>query len=243
MPTMCAVLGMLLTLCAVTPAFAQEPPAPRPKVAIPTAPPNQNGAGQPSSANSQALADNQRKQNEPAELTFGGEVTLGQAYEREIGYGLIFRLTPMRDDTDSGWQIEIVPRLQRAGSPADFAAIATPPYHFANPLNVDTSYGITAAEAVAQSKRPFYFVRTMADFRAAEDAVNLALYTTDAPQAEQDRINDAAGKVEVGSGELRILESRLIPPVGKDPLGKIAWMKFEVKLKFHSGIMMGQVLQ
>jgi len=46
----------------------------------------------------------------------------------------------------------------------------------------------------------------------------------------------------VGQGELHILESRVMPAVDKDNPGKIEWLRFEVKLKFRSGVTMRDVL-
>jgi hypothetical protein len=209
-------------------------------------------AHQQSGSNSQASSSEAQRKAEPGEaqkdsqtfdIVFGGEVELGQKFEREIGHGLIFRLAPGYDVPESGWRIEISPKVQPGGNPLEFAWVATPPYHFANPLYLDTSYGTTAEAAVAMSPRAFHFVLSMEDFRAAADAVDLAIYSNNASEAEQERINRAAGKVEVGAGEVHILKSRLIAPEGEDTLGKIAWLKFEVKLKFKSGTTMQQILE
>jgi hypothetical protein len=184
-----------------------------------------------------------QKKTEEFDLVFGDEVELGQKFEREIGHGLVFRLAPVADLPESGWRIEITPKVQPGGNPVEFAWVATPPYHFANPLYLDTSYGTTAEAAVAMSPRSFHFVLNMEDFRAAAEAVDLAIYSSNASDIERERINRAASKVETGAGEVHILKSRLIAPEGKNTLGKIAWLKFEVKLKFKSGTTMQQVLE
>lgn len=201
------------------------------------------GQVQSSGDQKKSEASEEQKKAEDFDLVFGGEVELGHKFEREIGHGLIFRLAPSYDVPEWGWRIEIKPKVQPGGNPVEFAWVATPPYHFANPLYLDTSYGTSAEAAVAMSRRAFHFVLNMEDFRAAAEAVYLAIYSSNASDIERERINRAANKVEVGAGEVHILKSRLMAPAEKDPLGKIAWLKFEVKLKFKSGATMQQVLE
>lgn len=176
----------------------------------------------------------------PEEETFTGEVLLGKTFEREIGHGLIFRLVPTVDDEDSGWNISIVPK---SGSPDDeFSAIATPPYHFYNARYLDTSYATSAKDAVAFNPRPFNFVLTHADYDIAAEYVNMTIYPNHATTEDFDEIGRKAARVEVGTGELHVLDSRITPGNSENETGKIDWIKFEVKLKFHSGMNMAQVL-
>jgi hypothetical protein len=172
--------------------------------------------------------------------SFIGEVTLGRTFEREIGHNLIFRLVPTVGDQDSGWNIAIVPE---SGSPdAEFCAIATPPYHFYNPRYLDTSYATSARDAVAFNPRPFHFVLTQTDYEIAGKYVNMTIYPNHARKGEFEEIDRKAAKVEVGTGELHILDSRITPGNSENETGKIEWIKFEVKLKFHSGMNMTDVL-
>jgi hypothetical protein len=177
---------------------------------------------------------------QPTELTFTGEATLGKTFEREIGYGLLFRLVPTVGDEDSGWNIAIVPK---SGAPDDeFVGIATPPYHFYNPRYLDTSYATSAKDAVAFNPRPFNFVLTHADSEVAGEYVNMTIYPNHATKEDFDEIDQKASKVEIGTGELHILDSRITPGDSEKETGKIDWIKFEVKLKFHSGMNMTDVL-
>ena len=69
---------------------------------------------------------------ETSQVRFTGEVYDGTVFDREVGHDLVFRLTPLAGDAAGGWVIEIVPKVQPADEPAEFLAIATPPYHFYN---------------------------------------------------------------------------------------------------------------
>jgi hypothetical protein len=178
------------------------------------------------------------QQNE--EESFVGEVALDKTFEREIGHGLIFRLVPTPDDDQSGWIIGIFPK---AGPPdAEFVGIATPPYHFYNPRYLDTSYATSAKDAVAFNPRPFNFVLTVEDSRVAQEFVELTIYPNKATEEELKEMDLKAAKVEVGTGELHILDSRVTPGKSEQDTGKIDWIKFEVRLKFHSGMNMTEVL-
>lgn len=60
-----------------------------------------------------------------------GEVSRGQEYRKEIGSGLLFLLKP----TDSGWMIDIVPKVP-CSEEADFARVVNAPYRNYNSLFV-----------------------------------------------------------------------------------------------------------
>jgi hypothetical protein len=167
-------------------------------------------------------------------------VNLGKAFEREITPGLLFRLTPTPGDEHSGWVIEVVPK---SGAPEDeFSAIATPPYHFYNARYLDTSYATKAKDAVALSPRAFNFVFTTEDSRVAQEFVELIIYPNTASKKDLEEIDRKAAKVKVGTGELYILDSRITPGKSENETGKIEWIKFEVKLKFHCGMNMMEVI-
>jgi len=186
------------------------------------------------------LASSPSIESQPDELTFTGEATLREPFEREIGHNLIFRLVPTVGDEDSGWNISIVPK---SGSPDDeFCGIATPPYHFYNPRYLDTSYATSAKDAVAFNPRQFNFVLTHEDNQVAGEYVNMTIYRNHATKEDFEEIDDKAAKVEVGTGELQILNSRISPGNSENETGKIEWIQFLVKLKFHSGMNMTDVL-
>jgi hypothetical protein len=226
-----AALGIFLAIAPASSAFQSTQAQGRPLTVTPQPLPAQTPAKAASPSSSKP---------QPAELTFTGEVSLGKTFEREIGHGLIFCLVPTPDDDQSGWNIAIVPK---SGSPEDeFVGIATPPYHFYNPRYLDTSYATSAKDAVAFDPRPFNFVLTHADSEVAGEYVNMTIYSNHATKEDFDEIDRKAAKVEVGTGELHILDSRIICGKSENETGKIDWLKFEVKLKFHSGMNMTDVL-
>jgi hypothetical protein len=46
----------------------------------------------------------------------------------------------------------------------------------------------------------------------------------------------------LGAGEFRILRSRITSGKNNEDLGSIDWLKFEVRLRFHSGLTLKQVV-
>jgi len=72
--------------------------------------------------------------------------------------------------------------------------------------------------------------------------VELTIYTNKATKEELKEIDRKAAKVEVGTGQLHVLDSRIAPGRSENDTGTIEWIKFEVKLKFHSGMNMTDVL-
>ncbi|HXA57321.1 MAG TPA: hypothetical protein VNU84_07765 [Candidatus Acidoferrum sp.] len=175
------------------------------------------------------------------DLVISGEVTAGNSFVRDIGGGLIFRLVPTPAGFGNGWDIEIVPKENPAGGYAEYSAIATPPYHFYNERYLNPSYGVTAREAVGISPRVFQFVETPEDSQAAYEVVNSVVYSSDWA-GHKDSIATAAAKIQLGTGELKILESRITEGKNNEDLGSIDWVKFELALRFHSGVTLDKIL-
>jgi hypothetical protein len=175
------------------------------------------------------------------DLIISGEVASGDSFERDIGHGLIFRLVPSPLGFGQGWDIEIVPKENPTGGYSEYSAIATPPYHFYNLRYLNPSYGVTAREAVAISPRTFQFVETADDMAAAYVVVNSVVYSVDWT-ARKDSVAAEAARIPLGMGELKILHSRITPGKNNEDLGSIDWVKFEVRLRFHSGVTLQQIL-
>ena len=193
-------------------------------------------------ASSQSLPQTRDKtQSTKPDLVVSGEVTSGNSFAREIGGGLIFRLVPTPGTLGDGWDIEVVPKNGPADGYAEYSAIVTPPYHFYNPRYLDASYGITAREAVGISPRAFQFVESPADSQAAYEVVNSVVYAADW-EAHKDSLAAAAAKISLGTGELKILDSRITPGKNNEDLGSIDWIKFEVVLRLHSGVTLDKIL-
>lgn len=174
------------------------------------------------------------------DVVVSGEVTSGDSFIRDIGHGLIFRLVPSPAGFGKGWDIEIVPKENPSGGYSEYSAIVTPPYHFYNLRYLNASYGVTAREAVAISPRTFQFVKSSEDMQSASVIVNSVIYSVDG-RSRKDSVA-AAAKVLLGAGELRILHSRITPGKNNEDLGSIDWVKFEIRLRFYSGLTLQQVL-
>lgn len=186
-----------------------------------------------------ASSDSQPKSDE---VRFTGEVQNGKLFEHGIGHGLVFRLTPVPDDPQTGWDINIVARDAAASGTDKNLAFITPPYHFFNPCYIETAYGYTAKQIVAMSTREFYFVASAAGYQPAMDALNLVVYPNNASAEEINRASRSAAKIPAGKGEFRIVDSRISSGATKDDPGKIEWLKFDVRLDFPPGLNVSQVL-
>jgi hypothetical protein len=183
----------------------------------------------------------QAPQPDVGELRFAGEVTRGQPFTRDIGHNLTFRLTPATADEGGGWVIEILPPVEPAGDPVEFAAIATPPYHAYNDRYIAAAFGYSAREALQAPLRKFNFVQSVDDEQRASEVVNAALYPSTVGEADKPRLSGEAAAVLLGTGQLRIVKSRLTP--GKDGAPEvIASIKFEVILDFAPGLTLQEVL-
>jgi hypothetical protein len=175
------------------------------------------------------------------EVRFAGEVARGASFTRDVGHNLTFRLTPATADEGGGWVIEILPPVEPAGDPVEFAAIATPPYRAYNDRYIAAAFGYSAKEALQSPVRKFNFVHSVDDEHLADEVVNAALYPSTTGEADKPRIAAEAAALMLGTGELRIVKSRLTPGKGGLP-DVIAWIKFEVELNFEPGLTLQQVL-
>jgi hypothetical protein len=179
--------------------------------------------------------------SDPPEVHFTGEVLRGQIYEHDVGHDLIFRLTPAISDEGGGWVIGILPSVEPADEPTEFVEVATPPYHGYNERYLAATAGYSAREAVQVATRKFYFVESVHDEHVASEVVNAALYPSAVSEAEKNRIDTESASLNLGSGEFRIVRSRIAPGKGGVP-DMIAWVKFEVVLHFAPGITLRSVL-
>jgi hypothetical protein len=185
-----------------------------------------------------------QSQTQPLEvssLRFTGEVLRGQIYEHEVGHNMVFRLTPAVSDQGGGWVIGMLPSVEPADEPLEFVEVATPPYHGYNQRYLAATAGYSAREAVAVATRKFYFVQSVSDQHSASEVVNAFLYPSTVSEDEKSRIRTESGEIELGSGQLHILRSRITPGKAGSP-DTIGWLKFEVVLNFSPGITLGSLL-
>ena len=184
-------------------------------------------------------------QSTPADadkIHFAGEAARGQAFTREIGHNLVFRLTPATSDEGGGWVIEILPPTEPAdGDPIEFSAIATPPYHAYNDRYIAAAFGYSAKEALDTPLRKFNFVQSVEDQHRADEVVNAALYPSTVGEAERARVAAEAAALMLGSGQVRILKSKIASGKEGSP-DVIAWIRFEVDLNFAPGLTLQEVL-
>jgi hypothetical protein len=195
------------------------------------------------------------KQNEPAptaklpastadagsEVRFSAEIIRYQLFQHDIGHNMTFRLTPTTTDEGGGWVIEIVPSPEPAEDPVEFAAIATPPYHSYNDRYVAAAFGYSAKEAIKVTTRKFNFVQSVIDEQRASEVVNAGLYPSTVSESDKARIANESADINLGTGELHILGSRITPAKAGSP-DTIASIKFEVVLNFSPGLTLQQVL-
>ncbi len=179
--------------------------------------------------------------SEPDEVRFTGEVMHGQPFTRDVGHNLTFRLTPATADEGGGWVIEMLPPVEPSDDPVEFAAIATPPYHAYNDRYLAGAFGYSAREAVQATTRKFNFVLSLDDEHLADEVVNAALYPSTIGESDRSRIAAEAATLKLGTGQLRILHSRITQGKEGSP-DTIAWVKFEVVLNFSPGLTLQQVL-
>jgi hypothetical protein len=225
-----ALLSLVLVVSSAPPSVSPGSAAQEKSRLAPSAP----GSGESSSAAPGAPPN-------VSEVRFGGEVLRGQWLEHDIGHDLVFRLNPSNADETGGWVIEILPKTQPPDGPAEFSAIATPPYHFYNERYIEGVYGYSPREAVQITPRKFYFVSSVAEEQIASDVVNAALYPSTSSDQEKARVAAEAASLHLGRGELRILHSR-VTEGKRGSSDAIASIKFEVSLDFSPGVTLQQVL-
>jgi hypothetical protein len=163
------------------------------------------------------------------EPSIRGAVIRDQDFERSFGDDLIFRLAATRNSPPNPqeWTIEIRPR---AFPDHEYSYYASPPYRFWNPRYVGTSYGYTAARAVAHDVREFRFLTSEEDHTRAHRAIGIVLWPGNHSADEVERTSRALAQMAHGRGTLRILDSRLAPPTEERPLGSIERLEFETTL-------------
>jgi hypothetical protein len=176
-----------------------------------------------------------------SEVRFTAEIIRYQLFTHDIGHNLTFRMTPTTTDEGGGWVIEIIPSPEPSDDPVEFTAIATPPYHSYNDRYLAAAFGYSAREAIKVTTRKFNFVQSLIDEQRASEVVNASLYPSIVSESDKARIANEAADVNLGTGELHILSSRITPAKGGAP-DTIASVKFEVVLNFSPGLTLQQVL-
>ena len=157
-----------------------------------------------------------------------GAVSNGDSFTQELTPGLVFRLDPSPGSEKRGWTIRVVPRSRDKDELTDYVWVVTPPYHFRNPRYLDTTYGVSAEEAVAWSPREFFFVLSDADYRRATAAVEQVWSGNDDQLQEAKKV---LADIPKGRGWLCINDFVLSRSTGQAPRS-IERLSFEVVIEF-----------
>lgn len=176
------------------------------------------------------------------DLQFTGEIDRGKTYIHDIGHDLQFRLEVSSLGDYAGWDISVTPKTQPKDGPIEFSAIATPPYHNFNDRYLNITYNFSAQEIVEMSPRRFNFVMSIDDEHRSEEVVNAFLYPNSVSDDDKERIGVSSANIQLATAEFSILKSRISS--NKDPLypGSIAWLSFDVKIKFPPALTLAEVL-
>ena len=158
--------------------------------------------------------------------SFRGRVVAGESLEISMTPSLLFRLDA---DTSTGsapgWTIRVTP----ANAPDDdYSMVATPPFRFANPRYVDTGYGITAEQALANTPRAFAFVATRGDYTRARAAMETLLWAYGYSTAQLESAASVMGALPAYPATFLIEAGETSPPNTTHELGRIEWMSFRL---------------
>jgi hypothetical protein len=183
-----------------------------------------------------------RAQHEEADFRIAGEVTRGNAFQQDIGRGLVFQLAPPSNAPDAGWVIEIVPKTKPASGAIEFSSVATPPYHTYNDRIIVPAYGRSTSDVLHLKNRTFFFVDSVNDEHRAEEVVNAAYYPTDL--SDQDRVRVAAEEhqIQISQGELHILKAHTSHSKIPGAPDSIDSIRFELDIEFSPGLTMADIL-
>lgn len=173
--------------------------------------------------------------NHPAEqngiststMNFVGHVTRNEVFQKDLGNGLIFKLTP----SDTGWNIDITSGDAQHGG-YGFASVATPPFRSINSLQVegwhfrnkDNTAPNDGSVNAPQEKRDFSFVLNKKDAGIMASAVQ---------EFTSGKTLDFISPVQTGNGEVTIHNLKL-GNLKSDSLAWIDAIDISVTLRFPS---------
>jgi hypothetical protein len=139
-------------------------------------------------------------------LVLEGEVTSGHEWKAALGQGWLFRIVPVppMQTGYSGWDL-VVDRAQPAGFP-DALYLATPPFGSINEREIATTFGLRAQDAIGWNPRTFRF---LIDPKSFQDAQHAYRASSSSDTRAMNRLLEL--QKNAASGELRILDARLVP--------------------------------
>ncbi len=163
------------------------------------------------------------------QVVLAGEVSAGKQWKAAFGEGWVMRLLPIPAEKTSqgvgGWDL-VIDQAEPAGYP-DALLVATPPYHFMNPREVGTTFGLRAQDAIGWNPRNFRFMTKRTAFRKAQK-LYLQLNREGAFAGTTQAAAGSAAEKQTGDemqrfialakdsspGQFRILGARLVPGTG-----------------------------
>jgi hypothetical protein len=168
-------------------------------------------------------------------VRFQSDLSRGHNFHEPIGHGLVLILA----STGDGWDIRVSPQTAGERECEDFTWVVNPPFRNYNALYLNSSYGMTAQDAVDESPREFNFVLSCAGYKRESTFVRRLIESTPAGfQHSEKQIAEAQAKLGTspqGHGNLWILDYE-ISPAPKDIEGKnygqIDWIRFRVEIRF-----------
>jgi hypothetical protein len=160
--------------------------------------------------------------------TLEGRVVQGQSFAARVHGGLVFRLeSETAGKGPQGWTIRVTPE---ARPDVDYSWVATPPYRFWNPRYLDTTYGVSAAEALARTPRDFAFVASLREYDTASKALDVLLWPYMYSRDEVDAADKQLASVTTFAGTLSVVDGAVKLPDADHPGGMIEWLAFRVQL-------------
>ena len=162
-------------------------------------------------------------------LKFSGEVKAGEEYRKPIGRGLVFLLRP----SVNGWRIEVEPEAKSVAGCREFSTVLAWPLHARGSNDLDTSYGVSARDAVSTNPE-VAFVSTEADCLRERHWLEV-IEAGDFRKPDYDEAIARRRSSPLGKATLRVLKSKVSSSdevVEGEDLGKIDWIKFEVTITF-----------
>ena len=152
--------------------------------------------------------------------TIEGQVSAGQEWTSPIGEGWVFRILPVAASPAaySGWDL-VVDRDPPAGYP-DALLLATPPYGSINQREIATTFGLRAQDAIGWNPRSFHFLLDPRRFHDAQQLFRQSMLPRPSSGATRDAVQQPGARPiarllefqkGASSGELRILDARLVP--------------------------------
>jgi hypothetical protein len=185
-----------------------------------------------------ALASAQSAPNPAPPVHITGEVHRGEKFEHDITHGLVLRLAP----TDTGWDIEVGPRVPSNDGTDDYTDCVNEPLHGITPRQIQGWHFRTDDNAAPRppadfltpgigGKREFEFVLTAVDQSKSCADVDQIEHTPNQTDAQRNASTARFGALARGSGTLTITAMTL----GNLQPGQQAWidnLQFEASFTF-----------